>query len=132
MTQSAPDAVLVHRLQCAYWPTWCRQIAEDRRLPRARPLPDHVDLPRDRWYDLGRVSYFLRELRAGRALDPILVETDWHNDRAYLPVIDDGHHRFIAAVIARRRRIFASVGGLVRQRDWLVGRLPMRAFREWT
>ena len=123
--------VLVRRLQCAYWPTWCRQVAEDRRLPRARPR-DYVETPRDRWYDLGRVNHFVREFRTGRPVAPILIDTQWHGTSPLGPVIDDGHHRFIAAVIARKRRIAADVGGLVLHRDWLIGKLPLRAFREWT
>ena len=126
------DHVLVSRLKRVYWPEWCDDVARDRRMPRMRPQTEHVSFPRSRWYDIKRVRHFIDCINSGRGLDPISIDTYVHQYRVGspiiwgLPIVEDGHHRFIAAVVAGKRRIAASVSGLVRHRDWLIGTLPLR------
>lgn len=125
---AAIDYVLVHRLQKAYWPKLVRTFTLAKVL-RARPICEYVSIPRDTKYDLGRVRHFMLEMRAGNAVDPIVIDTDVIPGRSYGqppiwlgPIITDGHHRFVAAVLLRRRRIPASISGLVSLAEWLTGK----------
>lgn len=132
--------ILTSRLRAAYWPPWCRLIRLDT-VRRARPIAEYVDEhdPRRRnrfsnkdgqicsinRYDVGRIRYFMDELEAGRPIDAIRIDTEWsYAHWPYRPLgayVDDGHHRFMAAVFLRRRRIPAKVDGLVDLKEWLTG-----------
>lgn len=117
--------VLVSRLRLAYWPDWCAGIRL-RDVLRAEPISKWLaegSKRRNSRYDHGRIRHFMDQLEAGRLVDPIEVETvwSWPHGHPYGLEIYDGHHRFMAAVFLRRRRIQAQVGGLVDLREWLVG-----------
>ncbi len=80
-----------------------------------------------RQWDLGRVRFFVEELRHGRKLDPIHIETTVHGSISSPaiwgnPIIEDGHHRAAAAVALGEQYIRVSFGGLISQRDWLTGK----------
>ena len=79
-------------------------------------------------YDARRVRYFIERLRAGLPIDPISVESRAYQYRVCSPVgwgppyVDDGHHRFVAAVLTKTERIPATFGGLVTTINWLTGK----------
>jgi len=118
------DSILVKRLQGVYWPSWCERITY-RRVMRARPL-EHSNKRGDS-YDPGRVRYFVERFKRGESVDPIRIDTDviqysYGSPPVWgLPIIDDGHHRFVAAVLLRKRRIRAHIAGLVAYGEWLKG-----------
>lgn len=131
------DLILVERLRRVYWPQEIFEMYRLERVLRTQPVdfvPEDNAKRRSDLYDLGRVHYFYKKLRGGGSVDPICVETEvpfgsrlgsptsWGP-----PVIDDGHHRFAAAVLARKRRIPASFGGVVEQLEWLTGVRPFRS-----
>jgi hypothetical protein len=119
------ERVLTRRLRDCYWPTGAQATTLDRVLA-AEPVVVYVPEPERALlegadadaFHLGRVHHFYQQLRRGRALDPILVES-----AVYLggPIIVDGHHRFAAAVLARRRRVPIAFGGLLTTLAWLRG-----------
>jgi hypothetical protein len=121
------DHVLVRRLHSVYWPRWCAELTL-RKVLRARSITEHGTYPRDDKYDLGRVRFFMQQFETSKPVDPIVIDQKviargWGCPPTWLgPIIDDGHHRFVAAVLLRKRRIPASVGGLVSLCDWLTGR----------
>lgn len=73
-------------------------------------------------FHLGRVKFFVEEIRHGRALDPISIETRWFQSHPMNPILEDGHHRWAAAEAMGEKRILATFGGLVLQLDWLTGK----------
>jgi hypothetical protein len=132
MNDAVVDSILVRRLQAVYWPGWCRTIVErPAKVLAATPVhqfcehgsrPDQTDHP----FHLGRVRYFLDELQRGAAIAPIDVDQIVFPTRGGPPswgppCVLDGHHRFMAAVLARTRRIPASCSGLCTSIDWLKG-----------
>ncbi len=131
------DLILVERLRRVYWPQEIFEMYRLERVLRAKPvehfIPEDNVKCRNALYDLGRVHYFYRRLHGGGCVDPISLETevpfgrlgspvDWGS-----PIITDGHHRFAAAVLARKRRIPATFGGVVEQLEWLTGARPFRS-----
>ena len=75
----------------------------------------------DAWH-LGRVRFFVEQLRAGVKLDPITVDNVCDRGHIYaVPILVDGHHRFAASFIARARTIAASYSGRVDLRRYLTG-----------
>lgn len=115
------DLVLVNRLRQAYWPSWLRHWTLGRvLLAKPREFRPH-DSRQEKPYDCGRVHFLLREIRAGKPIEPVEIETTWHGHSPIGLILLDGHHRFVASVLAGKRRIPANVGGLVDLRDWLVG-----------
>jgi len=128
------DLALVQRLRRCYWPNGIFEIYARKAVLAAPPRPDFRS---EAWrgrrdfddvtYDLGRVHYFVQELKRGVPLDPIIVETTVFPTRAAGPPawgpphIEDGHHRFAAAVLTRQRTIPMKFGGLLTTRDWLTG-----------
>lgn len=118
-------SILISRLRRAYWPTWCARIRLSACL-RAEPIATWAaEGSRRRQttaYDYGRIRWFMEQIESGQPIDPIEVETEWmHSGAPNGLEIYDGHHRFMAAVFLRRRRIPATVGGLVDLKEWLTG-----------
>jgi hypothetical protein len=128
---------LVGRLAQAYWPEDILGMYTLARVLRAPPISDYVDpigrpdpilSPRhaDRW-NAGRVHYFYRRLKARQELDPIEVISQVYPTRMGAPPawggpqVQDGHHRFAAAVLARKRWIQISFDGLESTKEWLDG-----------
>lgn len=130
-------SILVSRLRRAYWPRWCRLIRLDavrRSAPIAQYVDEHDPRRRNRFgsdgricsvnrHDHGRIRYFMDEIEAGREIEPIHVDVEWDPGwtRPLGPCIDDGHHRYMAAVLLRRRRVPATFTGPDELRGWLVG-----------
>ncbi len=129
---------LVQRLKKAYWPKEIFHIYTLDLVLKAPPMPDylHENLrpcpaqePRKafRW-NRGRVHHFYNQLKQGKEVDPISVETYVFPARSGgppawgPPEVVDGHHRFAAAVLAEVERIPMGFGGLVRQENWLTGK----------
>lgn len=109
--------VLISRLRSAYWPAWCAQIRLSV-VRRAEPIAEYIDEGRrHHGYDAGRIRYFMDQLEAGRAIDPIRIAGGRTSDQ----LIYDGHHRYMAAVFLRRRRVPARFYGPPELGQWLVG-----------
>jgi hypothetical protein len=107
--------ILISRLRSRYWPAWCSAFGLIA-VRRARSIHDYVpESQRTQDYDAGRIRYFMDELHAGRAIQPIVV------DAGPLPTVNDGHHRLVVAVLAGERRIPAWVLGPEAIGEWLVG-----------
>jgi len=117
------DLILINRLRQLYWPTWLRRMTIERVL-RAKPcdFEDERLRPLRRNYDAGRIHFMLIQLRRREPLDPIDVEATWSCNTPDGLWVSDGHHRLVASVLARKRRILANVWGIVATRDWLVGK----------
>lgn len=84
--------------------------------------PRWFDTPEERLWDLGRIRYFYDQIKAGQKIDPIDVDNQCSHGRVHpVPIVLDGHHRLIAAVVARAR-IPVSYGGRVDLLDYLTGK----------
>ena len=126
--------VVVSRLLCVYDP-W-EALGEDRaeltrKVRKCRdPLADYVAAShRDENYNVRRIRYFLDEIMKGWVPDPIDVDTHWTGMSPDGVVIDDGHHRVIAAYMAKTKTLPAYVGGWCDVIEWLTGarwRNPLR------
>lgn len=114
--------ILLNRLRQFYWPGWLNRLTLTRVL-RSRPRQFESEQLRvyDRGYDAGRVHFLMRQLHKRRGLDPIEIDTTWHGNSPVGLVVTDGHHRLVAAVLAGRQSVRASVSGLVDMRRWLTG-----------
>ena len=135
-----PDGyAIVRRLQRVYWPRDILGMYTLERVLRAKPVPEFVreeDPRRCRdSFNLGRVHHFYRMLRRGQKITPIEVET-YVSSHSFSycswggPFVQDGHHRFAAAVLAHKRRIPVTFGGLVEQLRWLTGERALRDLPE--
>lgn len=123
------DIVIASRLWRLYHPqnAWAATfngltpVALQEVAPIAEYLdPAHRSLD-DRAWDLGRIRFFYDELGRGADLEPIDVDNVCDGGRIYpIPIVLDGHHRLIAAVL-RRRRIRVEYGGRVDLLDYLKG-----------
>lgn len=119
--------VLTSRLLAVYKPEWILKYTE-KEVRAAEPISDWFHYAeRDKSYDLGRIHHFLQELEEGKTLDPIITDNEiYSSSSSYVswgpPKIMDGHHRFAAYVLLKRKRIPCSCGGLVTHIDWLVGK----------
>ena len=82
--------------------------------------PDAVR-PNEPWWHLGRIEFFVREIREGRPLDPISIDMRWNHMSPTGLVLIDGHHRLCAADIMGVTRIPCEYGGLVDTLTWLEG-----------
>jgi hypothetical protein len=123
----------VRRLKDCYWPNGIFGVYTRKAVLAVAPQSQFRDEawrgrrdPDDLTYDFGRVHFFMQQLKQGGQLDPIVVESTVYPTRGGPtawgpPHIEDGHHRFAAAVLARSRRIPMAFGGLLTTRDWLVG-----------
>jgi hypothetical protein len=134
---SDEEWALVGRLAQAYWPEDILGLYTLSRVLRAPPISDYVDpiarpdpilarRPADRW-NAGRVHHFYRLLKRREELDPIEVISQVYQTRMGSPPawggpqVQDGHHRFAAAVLARKRWIQISFDGLESTKEWLAG-----------
>lgn len=81
-----------------------------------------ADESKKRDWDLGRIHHFVLELRAGKAVDPIELDNDCTWETIGPPIICDGHHRFIAALLAGIATIPATYGGRVDILNYLTGK----------
>lgn len=128
------EQALVQRLKHCYWP---KHIFGMYTLEMVRGTPPQRQFRDKGWrmrrtlnvlaYDFGRVHFFMQRLKQGAKLDPIDVETSVYPTRGGppawgIPHIEDGHHRFAAAVLAKCLRIPMRFGGVLTTRDWLVGK----------
>jgi hypothetical protein len=72
------------------------------------------------WH-IGRVKYFYNH---PKMITPI--DVDNHCESNYItgePIIVDGHHRLIAAMLRNDKTIEANYSGLVDTLDWLLGKI---------
>lgn len=115
------DLILVGRLREVYWGSVAQSWTE-ARVRCAPPQSAYLDVDqRTPEWDLGRVHHFVQLLEARQELDPIVIDSRVYGLSWGPPFVWDGHHRFVAAVLVRRRRILASCGGLVTSIEWLTG-----------
>ena len=83
------------------------------------PLSVRSPFPR---YDYGRISFFVRRLRAKDSVEPI--ELDCFCDRHHIypeVVVLDGHHRFCAHLLLQKRRLPVLFSGRIDVLEWLRG-----------
>lgn len=83
---------------------------------RAQPHFHEEDLRKGR-YDLERVRHFYDRILAGKANEPIIIESG----DGFVPFIFDGRHRLIAAIYAREKTIECEFGGWVNVLEYLEG-----------
>lgn len=128
----APDIVIATRLWRLYRNEWAdalregltaKKLREYALMPEYREdAPRWFSTPAERAWDLGRIRYFYERIVTGQGVDPIDVDNICAHGRVYpIPTVIDGHHRLIAAVVARAR-IPMQYGGRVDLRDYLTGR----------
>lgn len=120
--------VLVGRLLAVYKPEWILKYTLEQ-VRGTDPISDwfHYN-ERDEAYDMGRIHHFVQELEEGRTPDPIITDNQIYSSSSSHvswgpPKIMDGHHRFCAYVLLKKKRIPASCGGLVTNISWLVGKI---------
>ena len=101
-----PESILTYKVQAVY-------VSDDARTLKQ---PTHA-------WDCGRVRYFYERVKAGKKLDPIMVDNVCMNGRIYVePVIVDGHHRLVAAHLAGEETIPADYSGRVDLLNYLTGK----------
>lgn len=135
-----PDLILVHRLRDAYYPEFIQEYIDNRdRTLKAAIQSQYTGSTRLRnnvQWSRGRVRHFYNLFKQGAEVDPIEVDNEVHQYRVGSPIswggplIMDGHHRFIAAILAGKRKIWADVGGLVSTIEWLQGKRPYEPIPE--
>jgi len=126
----AVDMVLVSRLRkhadpffVLGWPGTPPTLAEIKRRKPSR----YRDLSRRSFkarthYDYGRIAYFVQQLERGAEIKPIEVDCYCEGNVIYPEaVLLDGHHRFCAHILLRKRRIPVLFGGRVDLLEWLRG-----------
>jgi hypothetical protein len=121
-TPDPVNRVLVQRLKSLYWPKGILDHYTRKPVLTAKPVSRFRDENRTDAYDFGRVHYFITRLRDGETLAPVDIDWTWrgmHPDRV---VMDDGHHRFVAHVLARKRWMLVSYGGPVDALRWMEGK----------
>jgi hypothetical protein len=122
------DLVIVSRLKRLYIKSlyWSSPRLGDYTLEQvlqATPVVDFCEeSERTETYDLGRIRYFYDQICSGEVLTPILVDWIWQGMCPSEINIIDGHHRFAAHVLAKKRWIPAEVGGPVDAIEWLTGK----------
>jgi len=131
MKKNVPYQILVERLHQCYWPSWLSEHYNGFNPRRTKPIAYIEELRRDkvRNYDRRRVRFFLDEIAAGRKLAPIDVESRVYGYQSITappawgpPEVVDGHHRYVAAVLAGLKKIPANFGGLTSSIEWLIGK----------
>lgn len=121
------DHILVARLLQFYDPFY---LLFDRRP--ALDTFEHVPVQRYPWaggiyrtpsrqWHLGRVRFFLDAFRAGQDCDPLDIDNHCDHGYIYGPIVDDGHHRLCAAVLARRERVPVFYSGRLDTLRFLTG-----------
>jgi hypothetical protein len=123
------DVVIATRLWKLYNLVWTGNLYEKARANTLQKYPAvHEFVPEDKRtnlpdaWDLGRVRHFYELLRAGKSIDPIDVDNECHNGFIYpVPIVLDGHHRLVAAALARAR-IPVHYGGRIDLLDYLTGK----------
>jgi hypothetical protein len=131
------DWILVARLRQAYWPRivaeWLEDPADIRSSKTQKKYVSTAWRSRSLSWNRGRVRYFYDLLICGEEIDPISIDNQCRQYRAGHPIqwggpfIDDGHHRFAAAILARKRKIKASLSGLLSTHRWLRGEVPLKS-----
>lgn len=123
--------VLVDRLREVYWSEVMEEFYDDI-VYTAVPVSHYVDHDeRDNPYHYGRVHHFIQQFQKRKLVDPISIDSQvLGSGNGWVswgpPFVDDGHHRFAAAVLLNKRHILASCGGLVSSIDWLTGKVPRK------
>ena len=123
--------LIVKRL-CALWSPWSALDIEECTdtkwvkffLMDLHPQTEFRDFDqRSVLYHLRRINYFVRQLQAGVALDPIVVDNMCYGSRVYpTPVVDDGNHRLIAYILTDTAKVPAHYGGRVDLLRYLEGK----------
>ena len=125
------DDVVIARLLEDYDPVEALGLAKGSLRGRVNALSGHAeawsiyipDGERPDNYDIGRIAYMVDRMADGWEPDPIEVANQCERGRIYNAiVVTDGHHRLVAAILAGRKTIRATVGGLVSIADYLSGR----------
>ena len=123
------NLVLTERL-VQYINPWKRLgIPRTRRLTGRlqRYVSDDKYDERGRSYHQARIRFFLGELKAGKALDPIIVDNACAGGFIYPePVLEDGHHRFAAAILFGAKKLAVHYGGRIDLLRYLQGRRKTR------
>lgn len=123
-----PDKIIVSRLVAAYGVN-LREAYPLAKVEAATPQGFIPDGNRGEDYDLGRVHYFLQQIRQGKTLDPISVDCRWSGWSPVHIIVTDGHHRLAAMILARKRFILAWCSGPVDGIEWMTGQRKTRP--EW-
>jgi hypothetical protein len=115
--------LLTSRLKKKYWPKDVMGIYNLADVLAARPVSVYVPESQKRRekdsFNLGRVHFFYNQLKAGKTLDRIDVRFSFFWDEIMLY---DGHHRFAAYVLARKKYIPAVCVGSKEEVLYLMGR----------
>jgi len=117
--------ILVDRLLEFYNPFTSLDLPEEDvrdGLSYATTRSKYTEYEEDLDWHIGRIKFFVRESRRGRALDPIEVACEVCNGTVYGPVLADGHHRLAAAKIAGSKTIKANFSGRTDVLDYLAGK----------
>lgn len=118
--------VLVQRFKRLYWPKEVLGHYNLKLVLAADPKPRYKWKGRDDAYDFGRVHYMYDILKSGGTLDPVQIDWKWsHWGTPIAADLIDGHHRYVAHVLARKKRMDAVVSGPVEGIDWLSGKLEV-------
>ena len=126
-TEDPVSQVMVSRFKRAYWPKEILGCYDDRtRVLAAKRVQDFREMNRDEAYDFGRVRFMVDELKAGKTLDPVQIDFLWSGGRPYRADLLDGHHRFAAHVLARKRFMPAVLGGRLDDIWWLEGKTKVK------
>ena len=130
------DWILISRLRYAYWPrivaAWLDDPGDIRSGKAQEKHVRNAWISRSLAWNRGRVRYFYDLIICGEEIDPISIDSQSRQYRAGFPIswggpfIDDGHHRFAAAILARKRKIRATLSGLVTTHRWLRGEVPLK------
>lgn len=92
---------------------------------RYEPISDFVagdERSDEAAWHFGRVRHFYDRIRNGLTVDPIDVDNRCVHGHIYpIPVVLDGHHRLVAATLARKR-LAARYSGRIDLLDYLTGK----------
>lgn len=129
-----PDRILVSRLKMAYSSRLVREWLDDPKdVLSSKTQERHVTaswVKKSLAWNRGRVRFFYDKLICGEDIDPIEIDNRCSMAGNFVswggPYIEDGHHRFAATILARKRYIKAHMSGLLTTHRWLRGEVPLR------
>jgi hypothetical protein len=97
-----------------YDPFSALDLDTDLSLDGVEPLVEYQThlhtCQRDKTYHLRRIRFFVEELRRND-LDPIEIDNQGDTVASMWPVLIDGHHRLIAAILEHQEMIWCTYGG---------------------
>lgn len=130
MNKAKIDHLIVERLWGMYWSRWiCDSfyagavVGDILRYKPAEYVSEFNKRRETKSWNFGRVRYFYDAIKAGKPIEPVIVDNYCDGGHIYPePLLDDGHHRLVAHHFAKARTIPAYYSGRIDLLNYLKGK----------